>query len=93
MSWHRVKLTSAQIARGEESGLQRKFNAYYASSGSPADVAMFIADEAGGTAVYLSPATSEAFLRLVNASPSEPPPDGATLRAGDETVAHRLLKP
>lgn len=86
MRWHSVQLSSGELAQGRNELIQARFDRLYQALGAPPDVAMLSAHLNNALRLYFSPATAqhaEAFMRIINAEPCDPPPDNANLVVGD----------
>lgn len=87
MFWTTFKLSSRLIAAGEGMRAQEMFEKWFMGLTGPPDMAMFSITPPGDDhqRFYLSPGTqvrAPALVRLLNAEPTEPPPDDATLLVG-----------
>lgn len=85
MQWHSVQLSSSELAQGRNELIQARFDRLYQALGTPPAVAMLSSHLPNALRLYFSPATAqyaEAFMRLIDARPCEPPPADASLVVG-----------
>ena len=86
MQWQSVQLSVGDVAQGRNELIQARFDRLYQALGAPPDVAMLSSHLKNTLLLYFSPATAqyaEAFMRIINAAPCEPPPASANLVVGD----------